>query len=192
MRFPHLKDDQMSSEQLTLAQRYRASWRAKLPGLDGALGGPLDAMIRAPELASRISHLSDYFRNCGTLSTRQVEFIVLLSSRAYSSNYEWSAHRPFAEAAGVSPGIADAIAHRRKPDGLTTDEKAIYDLVTALLETAAVTDSVFEHARATLGEREVVEIVALCGFYSMIAMILAVADVGAPEGGEKLPLSTPA
>jgi 4-carboxymuconolactone decarboxylase len=188
MRFPYLKDDQMSAEQLALAQRYRASWRAKLPGLTGALGGPLDAMIRAPELASRISHLSDYFRSCGTLSSRQVEFIVLLSSRAYSCDYEWSAHRPFAEAAGVPPAVADAIANRRKPDGLAADEQAIYDLVTALLETASVPDGIFEHAIATLGERQVAEIAALCGFYSMIAMILAVADVGAPEGGETLPL----
>src|SRR6516225_1245205 len=45
MRFPFLKSDEMSPEQAALAQRYRASWRNKLPAdAEGALGGPLDAM----------------------------------------------------------------------------------------------------------------------------------------------------
>lgn len=188
MRFPFLKSSEMSPEQAALAKRYRSSWRNKLPAdAEGALGGPLDAMIRAPELSSRISYLSDYFRELSTLDKKQVEFIVLLSARADSSDYEWSAHRPMAIAAGVSEETADAIARGEKPANLTANESAIHDLVTAMFRRGELSDDEFGRAKEALGERTVVEIVALTGFYTMIARILAAAKVGAPAGGAVLP-----
>ena len=188
MRFPFLKSTEMSAEQAALAQRYRSSWRNKLPAdAEGALGGPLDAMIRAPELSSRISYLSDYFRELSTLDKKQVEFIVLLSARADSSDYEWSAHLPMAITAGVSEEAAAAIARGEKPESLSANESEIHDLVVTMFRRGRLSDDEFARAKEELGERTVVEVVALTGFYTMISRILAAANVGAPAGGAVLP-----
>jgi len=138
-------------------------------------------------MASRISFLSDHFRNSKVLSPRLVEFIVLICARADGSDYEWSAHLPMALAAGVQPEVAEAIAIEAMPQGLSPQERSIYDLLTELASTGAVSDAVFERSVAVLGEQAVVETVALSGFYTMVARILSVAKVGAPAGGQPLP-----
>jgi 4-carboxymuconolactone decarboxylase len=176
-RFPPLPPAQRTPEQQALCEHYQAGWRGQLAAPDGRLGGPLDAMLRSPELARRISHLSDYFRNGTSLDQRINEMAVILAARLHNSHYEWSVHSQWALRDGLARAIVEAIAEGRRPDEMAPDEAAAHDLLMELALTGAISTRTFERARAVFSERQLVDLVAVFGAYRMVAGLLALADV---------------
>ncbi len=179
-RFPPLSEDKMDAAQREMALHYRSGWRSQLAQADGRLGGPLDAMLRSPELAKRISQLSDYFRTETTLPQHLNEMAIIMTARDNRSNYEWAIHRPWAEREGLPCSIGDALmAHKRPPD-MSAQEEAVYEILTELRELFEVTDSTFTKAKKVFTERQILELVAVSGLYTLVARVLAIAEIPAP------------
>jgi 4-carboxymuconolactone decarboxylase len=107
---------------------------------------------------------------------------VLLTARHWTSQFEWYAHRRGAEQAGLSPAICDAIAGGRRPAQMQPDETVIYDFASELLETKQVSDATFKAARDLLGERGVVDLIGVMGWYGTVSMLLNVDRYPLPEG----------
>jgi 4-carboxymuconolactone decarboxylase len=63
------------------------------------------------------------------------------------------------------------------------DEAAVYDFCVELSKRQRVSDATFERARTLLGEQQVVDLVALTGFYAQVSMVLSVAEAGIPGAG---------
>ena len=84
--------------------------------------------------------------------------------------------------------IADAIALGRRPAGMQPDEELVYDFSFELHRTQQVSDATWARAKALLSEKQILDLVATCGFYVLISMVLNVARAGIPDGG-KLPLA---
>ncbi|HEY2257958.1 MAG TPA: hypothetical protein VGI11_20160 [Variovorax sp.] len=183
-RFPPLAPSQRTADQQALAESYQSGWRGKLATADGRLGGPLDTMLRSPEMARRLSHLSDYFRNGTSLGQRINEFAVILAARLHNSHYEWSVHSQWAMRDGLARSIVEAVAEGRRPEGMARDEAAAHDLLVELAITQSISTSTFERARAVFSEQQVVDLVAVFGMYRLVAGMLALADVPAPAGVE--------
>lgn len=179
-RFKPIQYEAMNRPQRELVQHYRSGWRAQLASADDRLGGPLDALVRAPELATRIAAVSDYFRVEASLPQRLIELTILIVARSKSSHYEWYVHRQWAEQAGLRASIVDAIARDERPAEMDTEESALYTLVSELLKTGQTSDISFAAARAAFNDKQIVELIALSGFYVMVAMVLGVAEVSAP------------
>ncbi|UFX45112.1 carboxymuconolactone decarboxylase family protein [Bradyrhizobium sp. 41S5] len=93
---------------------------------------PYRAYIRNPDLAPKLSNLSDYLRWNTSLPPRLSEMAILITARHWTAQYEWSAHYPLAMKGGLDPKIADVIARGTRPDGMKDDEAALYDLGIAL------------------------------------------------------------
>jgi 4-carboxymuconolactone decarboxylase len=183
-RFPPIHPAQRSPEQQSLCDHYQAGWRGQLAAPDGRLGGPLDAMIRSPELARRISHLSDYFRNGTSLDQRINEFAIIIAARMHDSHYEWSVHSEWACRDGLSRAVVEAVAEGRRPEGMAADEAAAYDLLIELAASHSISARTFERARKIFSEQQLVDLVAVFGAYRMVAGLLALADVPARAGAE--------
>lgn len=186
-RFPPIAPAARTPEQQALAEYYGGGWRGQLASADGRLGGPLDAMCRSPEMARRLSTLSDYFRHGTSLDQRINEFAVILAARLHNSHYEWSVHSQWAMRDGLARSIVEAVAEGRRPDAMADDEAAAYDLLMELAVTQAVSQATFERARALFSEQQLVDLVAVFGAYRMVAGILALADV-APRAPVEPPL----
>jgi 4-carboxymuconolactone decarboxylase len=176
-RFPPIAPAARSAEQQSLAEYYQGGWRNQLASPDGRLGGPLDAMSRSPDLARRLSTMSDYFRNGTSLDQRINEFAVILAARLHNSHYEWSVHSQWAMRDGLSRAIVEAVAEGRRPAAMADDEAVAYDLLMELATTQAISQASFEHGRAVFSERQLVDLVAVFGAYRMVAGMLALADV---------------
>jgi 4-carboxymuconolactone decarboxylase len=117
---------------------------------------------------------------------------VLILARVKGSQLEWYAHRLRAREEGLADAICDALQAGRRPEGMTHDEAALFDLCVELLLRPAVADETFERARDAFGERGVVELTYLVGFYGMVSLVLKLAEVGAPDGSAPLlPLAEP-
>jgi 4-carboxymuconolactone decarboxylase len=100
------------------------------------------------------------------------------------SQFEWTAHHRGALQAGISPAVADAIAEGRRPAAMPRDEETVYNFATELLQTRQVSDATFAAAKSVLGERGVVELINVMGWYGTVSMLLNVDGYPLPEGSK--------
>ena len=167
-------------QKMTDAQRTAANELQDARGY--ALRGPWHPLLRSPDLMTRVLELSDYLRFNSALPPRLSEFVILMTAREWTQQYEWQAHHPLALKGGLKPEIAQAVAEGRHPEGMADDEAALYALISELLHNKNVSDETYSRARAKFGEQGIVDAVALSGYYTTIAMILNMARTPLPEG----------
>jgi len=166
-RFAPLKEEQLSPEQKAWVETI-----VPPPRNARFTNPPYRAYVRNIELAKHLTPLSDYLRWNTSLPARLSEMTILLTAREWSSQYEWAAHYPLAIKAGLDPSVADDIANGRKPAKLKEDENALYQLVTELYRNKAVSDSVYADALKQFGERGVMDIIGITGYYNLVSMTL--------------------
>jgi 4-carboxymuconolactone decarboxylase len=150
------------------------------------LGGPFNAFLRCPDLATLVAKMGSFFRFGTSLPPRWVELAILTTARFWTAQYEWYAHARFASAAGVEDHIIDAIRGNQRPEFEDKDDEAVYEFCSQLHKSRQVTDQAYDAVTELLGERGVVELTGLIGFYTMISINLNTDQVSVPEG-EELP-----
>jgi len=116
---------------------------------------------------------------------RLSELAILVTARHLDCQYEWAAHERHALKGGLAQTVIDAIKAGRRPQ-LAADEQAVYDYATELHERRAVSSATYEKAQAAFGTVGVVELTALLGYYTMVAMTLNAHEI-MPEGPAPLP-----
>jgi 4-carboxymuconolactone decarboxylase len=179
-RFALLARESMTPEQQDVYQR-------KMVGPWADLRGPFNALMRSPATADRALDLGNHIRHGNSLPDRLVELAILVTGRHWSAQYEWWAHYKRAMEAGLPAATADAIAAGRRPAGMPPEEEALYDFCIELHRTQRVGDATWARAKAHFTEQQILDLIATCGFYVLISMVLNVAQAGIP-GGEAPPL----
>jgi 4-carboxymuconolactone decarboxylase len=174
-RYPELRPEDMTEAQKRVYQSIAGGPR-------GGVRGPFNALLRSPELADRVQKVGEFLRFNSSLPPRLNELAILVNARFWGSTYEWYAHRPLAEKAGLASAIADDIARNGRPKSMQTDETLVYEFCTALHTTHGVDDALFERAVATLGERGVMDLIGVSGYYTLVSMVLNVAEIPLPAG----------
>ena len=150
-------------------------------GRRGKIQGPLRAALHNAELADRWQALGELLRYNTTLTPRQSELAILVTGRACRSPFEWYAHRLEAEKIGIEPQVIEAILAEVVPEGLPEDDAAVVQYATELNHFNSVSDATYAEALERLGERKVVELTALVGYYTMVAMTLNAHEIPLPE-----------
>jgi 4-carboxymuconolactone decarboxylase len=176
-RFPPLTFEQLNVYQKPLGEQI-------LKVSSVGLGGPYNPLLRSPVLGQRMFDLLYYLRWNSSLPLRLNEMAILITGRMWRSQVEWYAHGPLAIKAGLSPEIVADLKARKRPMNMKEDEAAVYDFVTELFAKHEVSDATFARARQALGEQQVVDLTAVSGTYVAVAMILAMAEEGVPQGKE--------
>ena len=177
VRFAPLKAEELTPPQKAWADELAAAPR------NGKFGNPpFRAYIRSPDLAPKLTALADYLRWHTSLPPRLSELAILITAREWTAQYEWYAHYPHAIEGGLDPKVAAAIAAGKRPDGMREDETALYDLATALYRDRKVSDAVYKAALDKFGERGIMDIIGIIGFYDITSMTLITMQAGAPDG----------
>ena len=148
-----------------------------------ALGGPYNALLRSPDMARRCFDFLDYLRFKTSVSKRLNEFAILIQARIANAQYEWWAHDPIAQKAGLSPAIIEQLRQCQRPNGMQDDEALVYDFCVQLSLNHRVPDDLWERAIQSMGEQAVVDLTVLSGTYVMVSMLLNATQVGIPNGG---------
>lgn len=166
-------DDALTAEQ-------KAACAEAVAGIRGRIPAPMIAWIRNPELASRAQRLGELLRYRTGLEPRLSELAILLCARHWTSHHEWTAHKREGLKAGLQPEVVAAIAARRTP--LLTDPRdiAVHAVSSTLLATGRVPKPLYDEALALLGERGLVELVGILGYYSLVALTLNTFELGLP------------
>jgi 4-carboxymuconolactone decarboxylase len=171
----------LKPEELTPPQKAWADMIAPPPRNARITNPPYRAYVRNPDLAPRLSALSDYLRWNTSLPPRLSEFAILLTARQWTAQYEWFAHYPLALKGGLDPKILGDIAAGKRPENMKDDEAALYDLVMALYRDKQVSDTVYGAAREKFGERGIMDIIGIIGYYDMVSMTLITMQAGPPN-----------
>jgi 4-carboxymuconolactone decarboxylase len=167
-RMPSMKMEDMNAEQKAAAQEL-------ISGPRGAVFGPFIPLMRSPELMNRLQKVGEYLRYQSALEPKLNEFVMLIVSRHWTQQFEWCMHYPLAIKAGIKPEILDALADGRRPNGMAEDEETAYDLCDELFRTHGVCDATYERAIKKFGERGVVDMIGLAGYFTTVSMIMNVA-----------------
>ena len=126
--------------------------------------------------------MTEYLRQKTSLTRRLNEMAILLEARIWDAQYEWWAHEPLARKAGLSDAIIKDIREGKRPGAMQADEAVVYDLVTELLNKRQLSDDTFSRAKQILGEQQVVDLVAVAGFYVMVSAVVIAGRVAIPDG----------
>jgi 4-carboxymuconolactone decarboxylase len=166
-RFKPLLYEQMTPEQ-------RAMTDHVLAGERGSMNGPYNVLLRSPEMGDLAQKYGAYLRFHSSVPKKLNEFAILITARHWNSQYEWYAHHKYGLQAGLSPSLIAELAGGRRPSAMEPDEEVVYNFCTELLETKQVGDATFEAAKKTLGERGVVDLIGVVGYYQLVSMLLNV------------------
>jgi 4-carboxymuconolactone decarboxylase len=160
----------------------RAVYDRIVSGPRGKIQGPLRAALHNPELADRWQALGALLRYGTSLPPRLSELAILVTGRACRSPFEWYAHRMEGEKAGLEPAILDALLEEREPPGLCQDDLIVWRYSVELNRHKSVSDATYAAALSRFGDRTVVELTALIGYYTMVAMTLNCHEIPLPAG----------
>ncbi len=176
-RFKPLKWDEMTPPQKTMMEHLVSGERR------GA-GGPFNVLLRSPEVGDLVQAFGAQMRFHSSLPRKLNEMAIIITARHWTAQYEWNAHRTAAAQAGLNESIIQAIAKGQRPASMDADETVIYNFGTELLNTKQVSDPVFKAVKDKFGERGVVDLINVMGYYQLVSMLLNVDRYPLPAGAK--------
>jgi 4-carboxymuconolactone decarboxylase len=174
-RTPFLTPEQMDPTQRRVYEdiiRTRGTW----------LNGPYAPLLHSPELADKAQAFGELVRYRTSLAPRWSELAILVTARHWDCQFEWLQHEKIARREGITAATCNAIAGGTAPPFSDEHEAVIHAFASQLLDRHLVEDSTYARARELFGVRGVVELVAVIGYYSFIAMTLNAHEVPLPAG----------
>jgi 4-carboxymuconolactone decarboxylase len=152
-------------------------------GPRGEVRGPFIALIHNPALARHLQTLGEHLRWKGKLPPRLTELAVLVTARRWSCQHEWFVHSELARKAGLSDAAIAAIRDGREP-ALDGDDAAVHAFCREVHASGRASDASFDKVRERFGFDGAAELLALCGYYSMMAMVLNTAGLPLPNNAQ--------
>jgi 4-carboxymuconolactone decarboxylase len=174
MRLPTLSYEQLSPEQ-------KIVWDTVVAGPRKKMHGPFFAWLHSAELLSRGQQLGLYARFQSSLPQRLSELCILMMAAHWKASGEWIDHSPIATGLGMDPAAIEALRKGEPATFGRDDENATYTFAQELLHKHEVSDATYTRLKDILGERGVLDVVAVLGYYSFIAMTLKAFSM-MPEG----------
>ena len=185
-RFKPLSYAEMTPEQKTMTDDV-------LRGERGSMNGPYNVLLRSPEMGDLAQKYGAYLRFHSSVPKKLNEFAILITAKHWNSQYEWYAHHKYGLQAGLSPALIATLAAGKRPSPMEADEEIVYNFVTGVLKTTQISDANFTAAKELLGERNLVELLGVVGYYQIVSMVVNTDRYPLAEGqkAELKPLANP-
>ena len=175
MRLKLLSPGEMNEDQ-------KQTYEELIAGKRGAAPAPMMAWLNSPEMARHATRLGAVLRFDTVFPAKLSEIAILVTARHWTAHYEWFAHKRLALKGGMAPQIIEDIRNRRTPHFDDPKGQMIYDVSRSLHEGHELARRLYDEAIKLLGERGLVEIIGLCGYYTMVSMTLNTFEFDLPAG----------
>jgi 4-carboxymuconolactone decarboxylase len=175
MRLKLLSPGEMSADQ-------KETYDESIAGKRGAPPAPMMAWLNSPEMARHATRLGGVLRFDTIFPAKLSEIAILVTARHWTAHYEWYAHKRLALKGGMDPEIIEDIRDRRTPRFDDPKGQMIYDVARSLHEGHGLSQPLYDQAVEVLTVRGVVEIIGLCGYYTMVSMTLNTFQFELPDG----------
>ena len=161
----------------------RASQAGTVPIVDesGRLLGPFAVMLLTPEVGNAMQQVGAKIRFSRALTGRERELAILAVAGELRSGFERLAHEPAALKLGLSQAQVNSVLSGQVPDGLSSDEALICGLARVMAAERNLNDHDYEAGLEALGQERLAELTWLVGYYSALALSLAVFRPVLPE-----------
>ncbi len=169
--------DAMNEAQRALRDRIMASGT-------GSMVGPQRANIHSPELAEAWWQLGDMLRLRTVLPKALLELAIIVVGRRWNSQLEFHFHGAAAIKAGIDPAVVEAIRIGAPPPLPDGEAREVYEYARQIQVNGAPDDATHAAITARWGERGVVELTAMIGFYTMVCIALNAHRIPLPDGIE--------
>jgi 4-carboxymuconolactone decarboxylase len=187
MRLTALSSEEMTPEQVGLYRAILSGPRGQGPRAvplstgAGGLAGPFNAMLYAPDVGHALQELGAAIRFRTQLTPRVREMAILVVAQAWDSAYERASHEPIGREAGLTGAEIEALRSGADPGFTDERERVAYSVTRSLVGPADLDDAQYAAAVAALGERALVELSTLVGYYATLALQLRIFRVTAPD-----------
>lgn len=139
-------------------------------------------MLRFPEIWAAMMPLGGRVADTSKLSARLREFIILRTAWRCDCEYEWAQHAEIARAAGLTDEEIEAIGLFPEHGSLQATPRMLLKAVDELFDDALISDQSWADLSSAFGEEAIVDLVATCGFYNLLAWQLRSLGVQIEEG----------
>jgi 4-carboxymuconolactone decarboxylase len=177
-RMPPIAADELSAAQQAAVAEHRTMRNTEIRG------GPWVPLLRSPEVMRRARAMGDYLRFNSALPPRLSEFVILMTAREWTQQYEWYVHYDIALEAGLDPEVARAVAEGRRPAMMAENEAILYAFFTELNRNRSVSDETYARALAEFGEQGVIDTLGIIGYYTLLAMVMNTARTPLPANAD--------
>jgi 4-carboxymuconolactone decarboxylase len=158
----------------------------QLVGADGSLVGPFNAFVHAPDVGRRLASLGAVLRFGTSIERRLSEVAIITMGARWKAEFEWWAHARMALEHGVPEAVVAAIGRGERPPFDADDERIVYAVARELADDGQVSHVTYDAARDLLSETGMVELVSLCGYYTLISYLLNAFAVPIPPGARPM------
>lgn len=148
----------------------------------GGLIGPFNAFVQAPGAGKHLTALGATLRFETSIERRLTEVAIITVGARWKAEFEWWAHARAARKYGVPDAVVDAIGRGEDPAFEAEDERTVYAVARQLAETGRVDQDAYDAVQQLLGDAGVVELVSLCGYYTLVSFLLNAFAVPLPPG----------
>ncbi len=164
-RFPIASRDAVPPEQVDAFDAIVSARGGVVPEF-----GPIAVQLHVPEIAQRGEVLRDYLRAGGsTLPDSVAELAMITTARELDCQFIWHAHAAAGRRAGLSDALVDALRDKQDLPELSAAESAVINYGREFFRTRRVSQETFDAARAEFGDRGLIELTNLMGYYSVLA-----------------------
>jgi 4-carboxymuconolactone decarboxylase len=185
-RLPELRRDQLSAAGQAVWDLLVETRGSHVVTAQGSLRGPFNAFVQAPDVGGPLASLGAVLRFGTSFGHRLTELAIITVAAGWQAEYEWMAHARLAREAGVSDTVVDAIGRREDPPFTGEDEQIVYSAARQLAADGHLSQAAYDAAHDLLGDAGVVELVALCGYYTTISFMLNAFGVPLPPGAQPM------
>jgi 4-carboxymuconolactone decarboxylase len=133
---------------------------------------PFKIWIHSPDVAAAMEELGASVTKGTSLSKRESEIAICMIANHWKAEYVWTNHVRHSLALGFAPEVFEAIRAGTRPTLEDERERTVYDLCVIAMEEGSGSDEVFDRAEKLLGRRGIAEVLALIGYFGMVAMSL--------------------
>ena len=156
----------------SMPPRQRDAYEELIANQRGGVRGPFGVWVRSPGLVAALRGLMKFYYEESVITEDIRELAIIITTRHWGATYAYAAHEAQALAGGLTPGLVAAVMAGETPTEGSVLELCVHRYCAELLKTRAVSDAVYQEAFSLLGEKGVVDLTALVGFYSAISLTL--------------------
>ena len=166
----------------------KQAWDAVAERRGGRVGGPFGILMHSPAAAERVARVGDHVRFDLDLNPAERELAIITTAREFDVEVEWGGHSRLALEAGVPEATIDIVAKRGDVSGLTAHEAQIITFIRELVgPKRRVSEATFKALQSRLGDRTMVDLATLVGYYAMLGCALNTFEAPAGPGARPLP-----
>jgi alkylhydroperoxidase family enzyme len=154
-----------------------AALEAQIAAERGRISPLYQVLLNSQPIAAGWEAMLTAVRNKSSLPADLREIVILRVAVLNRAPYEFEAHIPHAQKAGV-PDVKIQAIRQPQPEGFAPLERLVLELTDAMTREVQVPDTLMARVKTAFDDTQLVELVATVAAYNMVSRFLEALEIG--------------